>query len=153
MTIINDHTTSPRAEGRPFGAQWVLTVPWAHPLWSQYWVALYDLTTKHADGTVPMIARPGMTHEMILWAINPDKPVTVWESRPDGCLLTPPNHGYQFKAESDEEAEARIAKISLAIEERGISPDTDWRGVWNELFIDGVSLHYSALERAAATVQ
>lgn len=153
MTIINDYTVTPAAEGRPFGAQWVLTVPWAHPLWSQYWVALYDLTTKHADGTVPMIVRPGMTHEMMVWAIDPDKPVTTWEGRPDGCLLTPPNHGYQFKAESDEAATARIAGYIDAIDKQQLSPDTDWRGVWNEMFQDGASLHWNALERAAATVQ
>ncbi len=153
MTIIVDHTVLPRGEGKPFGAQWVLTVPWAHPVWHQYWIGLYDLTTKHADGSDPIIARPGMTHEMMVWAIDPGKPVTTWETRQDGCLLQPANHGYQFKAEDDDAAVQRIALLVRAIEERSLSPDTDWRGVWNELFLDGVSLHWNSFERAAATVQ
>lgn len=151
MTIINDHRVF-HTEGRPFGAIWFLTVEWAHPIWKQYFVSLCDLTTPVAKPA--MIARPGMTHEMMVWAVDPKVTLDKWEDRPKGgFLLQPANHGYQFMADSDEAATARIALIVRAIEERGLSPDTDWRGVWNEMFQDGASLHWNALERAAATVQ
>lgn len=149
MTIINDHRVF-HTEGRPFGAIWFLTVPWAHPLWSQYFVSLCDLTTTVG----PMIARPGMTHEMMFWAVDPKFTLDKWEDRPKGgFLLQPANHGYQFMADSDEAATARIAGYIDAIDKQQLSPDTDWRGVWNEMFQDGASLHYNAFERAAATVQ
>ncbi len=151
MTIITDHTESPAAEGKPYGAIWVLTVPWAHPIWSQYFVTLCDLTTP--VGKPPMIARPGMTHEVLVWAVAPDKPVTKWADRPDGCLLQPANHGYQFKSDTDEAARDRIAGYIAEIDAQRLSPDTDYRSVWNELFKDGVSLHYNAFEQATATVQ
>jgi hypothetical protein len=153
MTIITDYSESPAAEGKPYGVTWVLTVPWAHPFWDQYLVSLCDLTTKHEDGTEPVIVRPGMTHEMMIWAINPKIRITKWEDRPSGALLSPANHGYQFKADSDEAARDRIAGYIAQIEAQKLSPDTDWRGGWNKLFKDGASLHYSAFERAAATVQ
>lgn len=151
MTIINDHQVF-HTPGRPFGAIWFLTVPWAHPLWSQYFVSLCDLTTQVAKPA--MIVRAGMTHEVMVWAVDPKFKLGKWEDRPKGgFLLQPANHGYQFKAESDEAATARIAGYIDAIDKQQLSPDTDWRGVWNEMFQDGASLHWNALERAAATVQ
>jgi hypothetical protein len=152
MTIITDYSESPAAEGKPSGATWVLTVPWAHPFWDQYLVLLSDLTTE--TGEPPAIVRPGMTHEMMIWVINPEIEITKWADKPPtGALLSPANHGYQFKADSDEAARDRIAGYIAQIEARELSPDTDWRGAWNKLFKDGASLHYSAFERAAATVQ
>ncbi|RVQ23032.1 hypothetical protein [Sinorhizobium meliloti] len=55
-----------------FSAAWIIDAPWAHPVWSQYLLALYDLTTPAPEvGTV--VFMPGATHEFVLHALDPER--------------------------------------------------------------------------------
>jgi hypothetical protein len=130
----------PPVEGWPFYRTWILDVPWAHPLWSQYAIFLYDLTTEM--DTVPNIYLEGATHEFLLYALDPahklepDLPKEIHR-------LEPANHGYQFIAASDEAAELRIQGVVDLILVGHVSPDTDFGGQWDVLFKDGHSLKRS----------
>lgn len=117
-----------------FGRTWIVNAPWAHPLWSSYAFFLYDLTTE-IKGEEPVIYLPGASHELLVYALDPKfKDDTPFHR------LHPANHGYQFKAESNEAAEARIVAILEEIEAKRLSPDTDFRTMWDVRFADGVSL-------------
>lgn len=126
-----------------FGAGWIIDAPWAHPIWSQYQLVLYDLTSPSAEHGEPKILLPGATHEFMLWALDPDKPIKR-DTQPElGKLvrLQPPNYAYQFKAESDAAAEARLQRLVDRIAAREVSPDTDFRSFWNShLFSDAYPL-------------
>lgn len=137
-TKLNDYVYAPATDKTAMGAVWVVTAPWAHPFWSQYAFSLTDLTTP--IGTPPVIHLPGATHEFLLFAIDPDKPVKFWADRPKGCLLSPPNCGYQFIAENNDAALDRIQRCVDRVMHGELSPDTDYRFMWNELFKDGHSL-------------
>jgi len=126
-----------------FNVAWVINAPWAHPVWSQYVLMLYDLTSSSEKHGEPLLHLPGATHEFFLWAIDPDHPIEK-----EGALqpedihrLTPPNYGYQFKAASHQAAEERLQAIVDGIVAMEVNPDTDWRGAWdNALFPDGYAL-------------
>lgn len=50
---------------------YVITAPWAHPLWSQY--ALYVIGLQDVDGVAPAHHKfDGTTHELLVVALNPD---------------------------------------------------------------------------------
>jgi hypothetical protein len=124
----------------PYSAVWYVDAPWAHPLWRQYALFLVDLTTE--TGTPPLLYAQGVTHEVDVWAVDPKLPVTDIDDRNTAHLLTPQNHGYQFRAESDAAAEARIADLVRRIELRDLSPDTDFIRTWDAIFADGASLRH-----------
>lgn len=128
-------------EGKPFGATWLITAAWAHPVWSQYALALYDLTTPTDQPAV--IHLDGATHELLLVALDPARPATSAQSMVEGGqvqALSPPNHGYQFKAESDAAAVSRLQRIVDEIEAQRLSPDSDFRAAWDAMFRDAHSL-------------
>lgn len=135
------HGSTPRGAD-PFSATWVLTVPWAHPLWDQYLIVIFDLTTP-VVGMDTILHLKEATHEIQVWALDPKSRVT--ELSPDVALgelrrLHPLNHGYQFIAESDEAAMERGQKIVEAIEKGQLSPDTDFIAMWDKMFADGASM-------------
>ncbi|MCO5730140.1 hypothetical protein [Rhizobium sp. SSA_523] len=118
-----------------FSKTWIVEAPWAHPLWRSYVFCLYDLTTE-IPGAPAVIHRDGMTHELQVFALDPSKPVD-----PPVYMLQPANHGYQFKAESNDAAAARVIGLIEEIEAKTLTPDTDFRTMWDYRFHDGVSLH------------
>jgi hypothetical protein len=134
-----------------FGAMWVLTLPWAHPHWSQYVLHLADLTTPLERP--PFIARPGMTHEMLLFALDPANLIKKWAPDLSVCMLLPANQGFQFKADSDDAALARVAELVDRMEARTLSPDTDYDSMWRDLFQDGVTLKSSVFDGLGQTRQ
>lgn len=120
-----------------FGVTWIINAPWAHPIWHQYWIALYDLTTPHPGGA-PTLYLPDATHEFIVYALDPEHPIAkdtpIHEAK---CVkLKPPNYGYQFKAESNDAALARVQMIVDGIVADRLSPDTDFRSLWDKLLAD-----------------
>lgn len=119
-----------------FGRTWIVQAAWAHPVWHSYVFMLYDLTTYIPDQPAPAIYRPGMTHEFMVFALDPAFP-----SVPPSHLLQPANMGYQFAATSDDEASGRIMSLIADVEAMRLSPDTDWRFMWDEHFADGERLH------------
>ena len=118
-----------------FAVRWDIEAPWAHPFWNSYLVSLCDLTTE--TGEPPVKYRPDVTHEVIVWALDPET----------GKLLQPPNHGYQFVAPSNEAARERITALVAQIEARQLSPDTDFSKAWDVLFADGVTLRVAPNHR------
>ena len=59
--------------------------------------------------------------------------------------LHPANYAYQFYADDDIAAVERMADIVRRVEERRLSPDTDFRSVWDREFKDGYALVKSGL--------
>lgn len=137
------------ATEQPYSAAWIVRAPWAHPLWHSYAAFLYDLTTPHARGE-PTLHMEGATHEFIMYALDPDKDVPTITEEVDslkplhGMLLQPANHGYQFKADSDDEARERVHACIAAVNRGELSPDTDFRSAWDGLWKDATTLHRSA---------
>lgn len=140
-----DHSIAPRAQGQAFSAAWIVRAPWAHTIWHSYAVHLVDLTTDMGDKPAVKY-REDVTHEVSVWALDPDpdnQPVVRpalkdWDV--GRCMLQPANYGYQFVAESDEAALARISEVVLMIETAVLSPDTDFRRDWDRLFADAQTL-------------
>lgn len=149
--MIDDHVSSPRREGQAFYAAWLLTTPWAHRFWSQYFWTVTDLTTPMRKP--PVLVRPGMTHELLVFAVDPTNGRTEKLGGKWPPVLLPGNHGYQFKAEDDEAASIRVALLVGAVEAEKLSPDTDFTPAWDKLFADGASLKVNMLKRALAVVQ
>lgn len=128
-----------------FSATWFINAPWAHPLWQQYLLALYDLTTPTTKP--PTLHLRDATHEFMLYALDPEHPIAKDAIVPPEQVykLSPPNFAYQFKAKSNAEAEERIQAVVDGIVARQISPDTDARSFWNNgLFPDAYALVKSA---------
>lgn len=128
-----------KKENQPYNAVWIVEATWAHPFWHTYRISLCDLETY--TGTPAHIYKEDVTHEVVVNALDSEHPVPE-KIDFNTCFhpLTPPNHVYQFKAESDEKAEERINDIVRLIENRELSPDTDFTTTWDEIFSDGVSL-------------
>jgi hypothetical protein len=125
-----------RTPTRPFNATWIVDAPWAHPLWNQYAILLFDLTTPTTEK--PYIFMPKATHEVQVWAIDPDQHIDRLDNTNlYGKLLRPVNHVYQFRAGSDELALSRCSILRHAIAMKQLNPDTDGRRQWDLLFRDG----------------
>lgn len=126
-------------------AMWGMDCPGDNAFWSQYILMAYDLTSD--TGEDPTIYREGMTHEFMVFAINPDTPLPP---PPEGFLvaeylLHPANMAYQFPAASDAEAHERLQHAVNQVGAGLMSPDTDHRAAWDILFSDGFPLVRSAL--------
>lgn len=126
-----------RANGRPDAGvvAWMVEAPWAHPAWHSYAIVLISL--RPIEGLPdPKIYRDGATHEMVVFALNPD------ESRQatlDGGVfrqLTPCNFAGQFIEIEDGYAMQRIECAVLEIIHGQLSPDTDFRHAWINRFGD-----------------
>lgn len=126
---------------RLFYRTWIIDAPWAHLVWSQYAIFLYDLTTNM--DTVPIVYLKGATHEFLLYALDPEHRLKRDSLKENVHWLEPANHGYQFIAESDEAAEQRMQDVVDLILVGSISPDTYFRDQWDILFKDGHSLKRS----------
>lgn len=138
---------------KPFGLTWFTHRPDAHPIWDTYIMFVYDLVTPRHDIPPPVLYAPGVTHEMMLCALDPAKgpyPETPEPIR-DGHfledngynrgILSPPNYAYQFVAMDHQAAENRMQMLYVGIMNKTINPDTDHRRYWNnEVFWDGFSL-------------
>ena len=132
-----------------FQKAWIINAEWAHPLWSQYVLFLYDLSTKISGSREEIFKKdPCVTHEILMYAVDPTTKiihnVSLLEQK--WQRLEPANYGYQFTAESNEAAFDRIAKLVDRIASKALSPDTDYRRVWDDIFKDGFSLHSSAFD-------
>ena len=115
-------------------AGWLIEAPWAHPLWHSYQLSLVHLRPMPGF-PAPIIHLAGATHELVLFALNPDfprEPVLTLES--DAHILTPVNYAGQFIASSDAEADSRVEGAVGLIMSGELSPDTDFQRQWEALF-------------------
>lgn len=137
--------TVERTETNAWGTLWGIDAPWAHPIWSQYALYLYDVTTP--VGTAPpVIHLPRATHEFLLYALDPsvrlERDVPISRQR---CVrLNPPNYGYQLRAADNDAARDRVQRIVDEIVAERLSPDTDWRSRWDAMMPDAFPMVRSA---------
>jgi hypothetical protein len=122
-------------------ATWGMDCPGDNLAWSQYIMVAFDLTSITVRP--PIIHLPGATHEVQVWAVNPDFPLP--EKFDEGSsygrmLLHPMNMGYQFIAPSNEAAHSRLRDVAHAVATGILSPDTDYRSAWDIMFSDGETL-------------
>lgn len=111
---------------------WIVEARWAHPIWHSYGLACISLRT-HPGWQPAVIRMQGATHELFLYALNPDQHRAL-NDRP--AMLSPLNFGAQFIADSDEAARQRIEETVRDIIEGRLNPDTDARRQWIARFGD-----------------
>lgn len=115
---------------------WVVEAPWAHPFWSQYFVTCCHL--RHIEGgPAPVLFSPEATHETVVAALDPRVILTPEKDRRIAGYLSslrPLNFVGQFAAEDDEEARRKIKNAVRLIVRGELSPDTDFRALWVDLF-------------------
>lgn len=119
-------------------AQWVVFVPWAHPLWHSYVLGCVSLR-EDPDGPVH-INLPGATHELYLYALDPTAaPVRYLDPRQDNGVpflpwLRPANFVAQFRRPDDAAAAATVEKVLRRVLAGVLNPDTDARAAWAAMF-------------------
>jgi hypothetical protein len=87
--------------------------------------------------------REDVTHEFVVCSLAPEVRVDFSKSVFEQSTLiplTPPNHAYQFKADSDAAAVSRMQVCVNSMLAGALPPDTDPSGSWQMLFSDGVRL-------------
>lgn len=108
-------------------SSWVVLCPWAHPLWAFHVVSMVSLAD--IEGLPPAkINEPGMTHEILVMAVNPDWQMKDKKHLPD--YLQPMNYVGQIKCDSDAEAEKRAELAVQEIIEGKLNPDSDGIQQW-----------------------
>lgn len=132
-----------------FNYAWIIDAPWAHPVWNQYALFLCDLTSEEPGVDKGTIHTPGHTHEFLLYALDPAYPIVRDTPIPEVKFapLNPPNYGYQFKADSNEAALARVQELVDGIVTLKLNPDTDYRSLWNKLLPDMYPLVKSIFDK------
>lgn len=111
---------------------WIIEAPWAHPFWHSYLLSAVHLRPTKEFGEAK-VRLPGATHEVVLLALNPEKPIST-KSFP--YYLSPSNFMGQWIAGSDEAACRKIEETVDEILAGTLSPDTDFRREWIKRFSD-----------------
>jgi hypothetical protein len=115
-------------------ARWLIEARWAHPVWSQYYLGMISLGPVPELGDDPVKYDPAATHEVQLFALTPDLTLSPGDSSETAQLLQPQNFVGQGTFGSDEEAR-EFLKLAISKVLRGeLSPDTDFRRGWMDLF-------------------
>lgn len=106
-------------------------------------MTVYDLTTPIEGQPSATLYRSDATHEMLLYALNPDhnseyRVGKLLPSNDAGAFYTskclqPANYGYQWCAKDNNEAEQLCSNIVTDVSGRSLSPDTDYRATWDRL--------------------
>lgn len=111
-------------------ASWIVEVPWAHPMWHSYTLACVSM--RDAPGVPPAVIHlPGATHEVLLYALNPEARRALNDVTP---YLTPGNFHGQWIAGTDEQAAAFIEETVKLVVDGRLNPDTDARSEWIRRF-------------------
>ncbi len=120
---------------------WAVQAPWAHMAWHQYVLSVVHLRPSPTYGDA-IKYRADVTHEVVVYALDPKKPLTPDTIITPGNLpiLIPPNYAYQITIESDEAAKERVRKLVEDIADGVLNPDTDARRTWDALFPDAYNL-------------
>jgi hypothetical protein len=118
-------------------ASWLVEAPWAHPMWHSYWICLLHLRPT-PDGRPTKFYVDGATHELWLYALDPDQPRQTMLDTGQFKLLLPTNFAAQFIEPDDEAAKARVAETVRLICIGTLSPDTDFIRQWAALFGDNM---------------
>ncbi|MGW0599939.1 hypothetical protein ACWD11_22685 [Streptomyces sp. NPDC002776] len=136
------HTDDPDARAGAFGAAhriprhayrnpapatldaWIITSPYWHPIWHQYQLAVISLADI-AGAPPARLQRPGVTHEILVVALNPEHgPYTADDLPADGLpFLTPINIAEQVTS-TDHEARRLGALCVQAVVDGLLCPET-----------------------------
>ena len=128
-------------------ALWIVEAPWAHPFWHSYMISLVHLRPM-ADERPTVVHLEGATHEMLVYAMNPDvsrRPAITGAAYPS--LLHPGNFAAQMIELSDEVASEHIRRTVIEIINGGLNPDTDARSQWVRRFGDNMLRSGSSIAR------
>ena len=116
-------------------AHWVIEAPDAHPVWHSYSLIVIHLRPM-PDNRPTMFYIDGATHEMWLYAIDPDKDRN--ELLSTGIVqrhwMWPCNFAAQFIEIGDDLARERIQNAAMRICLGELNPDTDGRSQWEAQF-------------------
>lgn len=120
-------------------AMWIVYAPWAHAFWSYYLIGGIHLRPSAAL-PAPKVYSPGMTHEVIVFALDPETvPDTVDTSKLQ--KLRPVNFAGQWRVEVRpnpvDQDHAAAAKVRVTVQEilAGVlSPDSDFVAEWVKRF-------------------
>jgi hypothetical protein len=118
-------------------AIWIVEAPWAHPLWHSYGLVVVHLR-PHPCCPEPKIYLEGATHEVWLYALDPNKPRHLMINRCDMKFLLPLNFAAQIIEETDEKAAERLEKAVKEILDGKLIPDTDYISMWVARFGDNM---------------
>jgi hypothetical protein len=122
---------------------WLVRAPHAHPLWAWYIVGVVHL--RPIDGVRPAeVRRPGATHELMIAALDPEKPLPDPDQMgrgegPSPAILRPIDVVHQFGVRDDADALQVCEAAIQAIVHGSISPDQDWRSRWREAIDETVT--------------
>lgn len=113
---------------------YVIEAPWAHPFWHSYYLFCVHLRDLPGQSQPPIKKFAEVTHEVALYALNPDRPrqalVDGRDMRPGRSFLHPVNYVGQFVAEDDAMAAGVVDRAVIDICNGLLSPDTDFRSQW-----------------------
>lgn len=120
-------------------AHWIIEATWAHPIWNSYSLVLVHLRPM-ADHRPTMFYLDDATHEIWLYAIDPDKSraLLIAGAEVDGHWLQPKNFAAQFIEVTDDLARTRVRAAVHMICDAKLSPDTDFILSWANLFGDNM---------------
>jgi hypothetical protein len=129
---------NPDEDGGVYSA--LISAPYAHPVWSNYWLYACHLRPLIRDGEpLPTINYlEGATHEMWVYALNPDYTLEQQNERLAPAFLTPMNFGAQLIRKSDEEVVTEMRELAHEIEDGRMNPDTDNARAWHQRFGDNM---------------
>jgi hypothetical protein len=113
-------------------SSWIVQAPNAHPIWTYYWIGCVSLRDT-ADTPPARIILAGATHEVMVYAINPDHEPAIDEAP---ALLTPANFHGQFIAGDDTAAAAHVRETVVEILQGRLSPDSDALREWIRRYSD-----------------
>jgi hypothetical protein len=110
-------------------ASWFVEAPWAHPAWNNYWLYICHLRPM-PDNRPTMFYLEGATHEMWLYAMNPDWQIKDMIEQVKFPFLTPKNFAVQLKLDSDEAAAKLLEGAAMDVLNQRMNPDTDYITTW-----------------------
>lgn len=119
---------------------WIMEVPEAHPVWNSYLIFMLHLRPLPGRAEA-IIHLTGATHEMELWAIDPDAKrgaIILGETNPWPWVLHPGNFAAQLVAADDTAAIATLEDAVAAVVAGRLNPDTDFIRQWAERYGDNM---------------
>ena len=112
-------------------ASWIVYAPHSHPIWPYVLIACISL--RDVPGVPPATIRlPGATHEVFVYALNPDSYPPDMEGQLQ--IMRPVNYVGQFIADSDDTAVNRIWVAVNEVVDGTLNPDEDGRQQWVKRF-------------------
>jgi hypothetical protein len=125
---------NPDEDGGVFSA--LISAPYAHPVWRDYWLYACHLRPIIRGGQ-PLETKyylEGATHEMWVYALDPDLTLMQHNERPMPAVLSPINHAAQLIRPSDEAVVEEMRKLAHEIANGTMNPDTDNARAWQQRF-------------------